>query len=147
MATITEKEGVVQSVTDKFDGAVQVDGQWWSYTKNRKPDAVWTDPKKGDHIKMHLNPWEKDDGSVKYYVVGIEIINAFEEVATVGENGEVVLQWQDPTRRSIEKQVALKAAVDTCITLFAEDKYQTPDARIEAVLQAFSAYSGALAVD
>jgi hypothetical protein len=83
------------------------------------------------------------NGKVYNWVESVQTIEQFGE-ADMGESAKRD-PYIDPTRRSIEKQVALKAAVDTCITLFAEDKYATPDARIEAVLQAYSAYAGALA--
>jgi len=113
------KEGVVQAVTEKFGGALQMDGEWLSFSNVNFRDEPWTEPKKGMTVRVVLNPWEKDDGTTKMYVKSIEDISPFEEVETVDAMGNVTTysQHKEPFRSpaQIMRGDALRCATDTVI--------------------------------
>jgi hypothetical protein len=135
-------------------GSVKIGGNYYKYSDEQYRDAAWNPPEKvGQTVKLRFteSAYIKADGQpgITRWVSGIETLAVFSEEEVEGESylsnpRQAIVDHRD---RSIQRQVALKAAVDTCLSLFAEDAYQTPDARIEAVLQAYSAYSSALAID
>ena len=158
MAETATKQSQIEGLVEKVEwpegkqGRLSLGGQVWFLETNEKYRRAWVDPKPGMTVRLSIDPWTKNDGSTAFTVKGIEDISPFEEADTMGQFIEpnpfdYSSKRRSSTDRSIEKQVALKAAVDTMVGLFIDDTYQTPDSRIEAVLQAFSAYSGALAVE
>jgi hypothetical protein len=162
MADVKVIEGMVEQLeaedaTKKGRwGSAKIGGNFYKYSDPQYRDAAWNPPTNvGQTVKLRFteSAYIKQDGTpgITRWVSGIETLAVFTEPDDIEyEDDSATNRRRDSskvldTNTSIQRQVALKAAVDTCITLFAEDKYETPDARIEAVLQAYTAYSGALA--
>ena len=149
-------EGLVEKVEwpEGKQGRLSLGGQVWFLETNEKYRRAWVDPKPGMTVRLSIDPWTKNDGSTAFTVKGIEDISPFEEADTSIEvtpyarhgdfehrGPETYSSKRSATDRSIQNQVALKAAVDTMITAFVDSD---PDARIDMVLRAYAAYSSAL---
>lgn len=144
MAETKELEGVVASTTEKFGGAVSIGGQWYSYSQESFRSEEWHSPKKGENVRLTLNPWEKDDGTVKYYVKAITLLDDIEfteeEITgekitgekTTGEKTTYVAREPFRTPAQIMRGEALRAAVDVLNVRTAAD--YDPDALAAAIV-------------
>lgn len=117
-----EIEATVENTSEKFGGSLYANGQWWAYSKEEYRGS-WYSPKKGDRVRLILNPWHKEDGTTKWYVKSIESLATFEDPAgnQVSDPGAWTFKDKD---NMIWLEVLIKSAVELRISAASTGEFE-----------------------
>lgn len=123
--SIREIEVTVENTAEKFGGSLYADGQWWAYSKEEYR-GPWYSPKKGDRVRLILNPWHKEDGTVKWYVKAIESLAPFtEEETRIPGKADWKEEWTFKDKdQMIWLEVLVKAAVELRISAASTGEFE-----------------------
>jgi hypothetical protein len=119
-------EGIIDAV-DRPEGkspSLTLNGQKWYMESQARFQRNWVEPRKGMTVRVEVDPWTKNDGTIGWTVKQIEDISEFteEEVngATVSNNvaylqGSATKRGEFRTPSQIMRTSALESAVNVVI--------------------------------